>query len=431
VVEERLLARIWGRQLVSEDNLVAGSGERLKVVYPGRENRDSGPDFRGAIIATEECGLLVGDVEIHRMARDWKSHGHHCDPRYNDVILQVVWDGETSVLLQNGKTVPTLSLCHCLKGSFDEVRCWAYLNVVPSEPCYDAHTRLGDDELGRHLDKAGEARFRLKASRFASTLAEVQPSEVLYQGIMGALGYTRNKEQFEELACCLPLAVMQNICRGKLVDEQIKVIKAMLLGMAGLLPDDEKAEQESLKHCLGNREPMSPSSWRVFRVRPENHPVRRLSGAAYLLARFMNEGLLEGVLRLLDESSSDIGRLEAGFMVGGQGYHSRGQRALIGQARAREIAVNIALPFAFAWAEANSQTTLAERALWLYRVYPRSGENEITRGLTKLLGSKASALVDSAQRQQGLIHLDKTFCRQRRCVECPLAISMRGTVTAP
>jgi hypothetical protein len=375
--------------------------------------------------------MLVGDVEIHRMARDWKGHGHHCDPGYNDVILQVVWDGEASVLLQNGKTVPTLSLCHCLKGSLDEVRCWAYLNVVPSEPCNDARKRLGDDELGRQLDKAGEVRFRLKASRFAATLAEKQPCEVLYQGIMGALGYTKNKEQFEELACRLPLAVMQNLCRGKPVEEQIKVIKALLLGMAGLLPEDEKAEQGSLKYCWGNREPMSPSSWRVFRVRPENHPARRLSGAAYLLARFMNEGLLEGVLRLVDESSSDIGRLEAGFMVGGQGCHSLGEHALIGQARAREIAANIALPFTFAWAEANSQSTLAERVLWLYKVYPRSGENEITRGLTKLLGSKASALVDSVQRQQGLIHLDKTFCRQRRCVECPLAISMQGTVTAP
>jgi hypothetical protein len=375
--------------------------------------------------------MLVGDVEIHRMARDWKSHGHHCDPGYNDVILQVVWDGETSVLLQNGKTVPTLSLCHCLKGSLDEVCCWAYLDMVPSEPCHDAHKRLGDDELGRHLDKAGEARFRLKASRFAAALAEKQPSEVLYLGIMGALGYTRNKEQFEELACRLPLVVVQNLCRGKPVEEQVKVIKALLLGMAGLLPEDEKAEQGSLKYCLGNLEPMSPSSWRVFRVRPENHPARRLSGAAYLLARFMNEGLLEGVLRLVDESSSDIGRLEAGLMVGGQGCHSLGERALIGQARAREIAVNIALPFAFAWAEANSQSTLAERVLWLYKVYPRSGENEITRGLTKLLGSKASALMDSSQRQQGLIHLDKTFCRQRRCVECPLAISMQGTSPRP
>jgi hypothetical protein len=301
------------------------------------------------------------------------------------------------------------------------VRCWAYLNVVPSEPCHDALERLGDAELGRLLDEAGERRFRLKAYCFAAALAEEQPSEVLYRGIMGALGYTKNKEQFQELARRLPLAVLEGSCRGKSYEEQVRMIKAMLLGVAGLLPDCEKVEQEFLKYCLGKREAMSPSSWRVFRVRPENHPVRRLVGAAYLLTRFMNEGLLEGALCLVKESGSDVGRLEAGFMVGCRGCRSNSERPLIGPGRAREIAVNIALPFAFAWAKANNKIELAERALALYRSYPPSGDNEITRGLIKLLGSKASALVDSAQRQQGLVHLDKTFCCQRRCAECPLA----------
>ena len=166
---------------------------------------------------------------------------------------------------------------------------------------------------------------------------------------------------------------------------------------------------------------MNPPRWHLFRVRPENHPARRLTGAAYLLARFMDEGLLEGVLRLVEESRSDIGRLEAGFMVGAENNSSEGERALIGQGRAREIVVNIALPFTFACAGASSQVSLAEQALWLYRIYPRSGGNEITRGLTKLLGSKASALVDSARRQQGLLHLDRTFCHPRRCADCPLA----------
>lgn len=420
-VEERLLVRIWKRQLVSADNLVTGSGERLQIIYPGRENRDSGPDFRGAVIVTEEHGLLVGDIELHTRASDWKSHSHHCDPGYNGVILQVVWDGEASAVLQNGKMVPTLSLRHCLKGSLDEVRDLACRDMVPAEPCHDARQHLGDDEMGRLLDEAGERRFRLKASRFAAALTEEQPSEVLYQGIIGALGYTKNKEQFEGLARRLPLAVLEGFCRGKPQEEQVRILKTLLLGMAGLLPGDEKLEQGWLKYCLGEFEPMNPSSWRVFRVRPENHPARRLVGAAYLLARFMKEGLLEGVLRLVKESGSDIDMLEIGFMVDAPEGCCDSERALIGHGRARDIVVNIVLPFAFAWAEANSQATTAKRALWLYKVYPRSGENEITRGLTKLLGSKASALVDSAQRQQGLIHLDKTFCQQRRCGECPLA----------
>ena len=418
-VDERLLVQIWKRQLISAESLLTGSGEKIQVIYPGKENRDSGPDFLGAVIATEGGGLLVGDVELHLKASDWRGHGHGRDPGYNRVILQVVWDGEAPVVLQNGRTVPTLSLQRCLVSSLEEVRCWASLDTAPAEPCHDALCRLGDDETGRLLDEAGDERFRLKSGRFAAAMAEEPPSQVLYRGIMAALGYTRNKEPFQELARRLPLAALESVCRDKGYQERVTILRTLLLGMAGLLPDG--GEKGLVWRCLGDREPLSLSRWHLFRVRPENHPARRLTGAAHLLARFGDEGLLEGVLRLVGESRSDIGRLEAGFMVAGEGYRSPARRALIGQGRAREIVVNIALPFAFAWAGANSEASLAETALWLYRIYPKSGENEITRGLTRLLGSKASGLVDSARRQQGLLHLDKTFCRQRRCDICPLA----------
>jgi len=323
------------------------------------------------------------------------------------------------VVLQSGRIVPTLSLRRCLSGSLGAVRYWSSLDTAPAEPCHDALCRLGADEMGRLLDEAGDERFRLKAGRFAAAMSGEPPSQVLYQGIMEALGYTRNKEPFRELARRLPLAALEDCCRGKAVAERITKLRALLLGMAGLLPRGA-AEWEWVWRCLSGGEPLSLSRWHLCRVRPENHPARRITGAAHLLARFGDEGIFEGVLRLVGESRSDIGRLEAGFMVSGEGYRSPGRRALIGQGRAREIVVNIALPFAFAWAGANSETSLAETALWLYRIYPRSGENEITRGLIKLLGSKASALVDSARRQQGLLHLDQTFCRQRRCDICPV-----------
>ncbi len=420
-VDERFLVEIWKRQLVSADNLVTGSGERVQVIYPGKENRDCGPDFVMAVIATERGDMLVGDVELHLRAADWKSHGHHRDSAYNGLVLQVVWEGEAPVVLQNGRTVPTLSLQRCLSGSLGAVRYWTSLNVMPAEPCHDALERLGDDELGRLLDEAGEERFRLKADRFAAEMYREPPPQVLYRGIMRALGYTRNKEQFEELACRLPLAALEGFCRGKPPHERVLKLRALFLSAAGLLKDEDNAEREQVQDCMGVAKPMDLSCWHLFRVRPENHPARRLTGAAFLLARFLEEGLLESVLRLVEESRSDIGRLEAGFMVGREGHHCCRERALIGQGRAREIAVNVALPFTFAWAEANAHAGLAEQALRLYRVYPGSGGNEVTRGLLRLLGLKASALADSSRRQQGLLHLDKAFCRPRRCSDCPLA----------
>lgn len=420
MVTEHLLAQIWKRQLVAVERLVTGSGERVQVIYQGRENRDSGPDFVGAIIAVADGEPLTGDIELHFKASDWKNHGHHHDPRYNEVILQVVWDGDVAAMLQNGKRVPTLSLCQCLKGLLEDVRHQVRLPMFPGDPCHNARQELGDSEIGKLLDEAGEERFLVKAGCFAGRLDKEPSSQVLYQGIMGALGYTKNKEQFEELACRLPLVVLESLCRGKPPQEQVLVLKALLLGMAGLLPDVDNGRLEKLWRCLDNRETMDPSCWHLFRVRPENHPTRRLIGAAYLLARFIEEGLLEGVLHLVNESGSDMWWLESGFMVSATDDGSYDQCALIGQGRAREIVINIALPFAFAWAESKSQEKLAEQALALYRMYPKAGENEITRELTKLLGTCVSGLVNSVRRQQGLIHLAKAFCRRRRCDECPL-----------
>ena len=409
---ERLLALIWKRRPGAIERLVTEQGDMLRVIYPGKENKDSGPDFVGATIATVNGELLTGDIELHLKSSDWKGHGHHRDPRYNGVILQAVWEGEEEAVLQNGKRVPTVSLSRYFDGSWNGLCQWIRLDMAPSDPCYNARQQLGDNEISSLLDAAGERRFQLKASSFAARLNREPPDQVLYQGIMGALGYTKNKEPFEELACRLPLTTLEGFCRGRPQKEQVSVLKNLLLGMAGLLPDGRSSET------------MSPSCWRLFRVRPENHPARRLIGAAHLLARFIEGGLVQEILHLVEKScsDSDIGGLETGFMVEGDCEHClRAERSPIGRGRAREIVINIVLPFTFAWASANLHTSFAEQVIELYRIYPRAEENEIIRGMRNLLGLGTSTLVNPARRQQGLIHLAKNFCWGGRCEECPLA----------
>jgi hypothetical protein len=88
---------------------------------------------------------------------------------------------------------------------------------------------------------------------------------------------------------------------------------------------------------------------------------------------------------------------------------------LIGRGRAREMVVNILLPFSFAWEEGE----LKEHALELYRSYPLLDENQITRQMSRQM-FVGSGMVNSARRQQGLIHLYKSFCLERKCPQCPL-----------
>jgi len=426
-IPERVLAQVWKRQLVDATKLVTSSGDALRVIYPGKENRDRGPDFVGAVLTASGKGVLKGDVEIHSRAGDWKSHGHSRDKHYNGVILQVVWEGEDEAVLNSGRRIPTLSLRSCLEGSLDDVHCRLQVPAMPGEPCHNAGECLGDNEIGKLLDKAGDERFQHKAEAFKAVFDRGSPRQALYAGIMAALGYSKNKQPFEDLAYSLPVGVLEEICRGKPVSEQVSMLKALLLGRAGFLDGSADTGLKTVWQRLGDGRPMSPESWSTFRVRPENHPARRLEGAAYMLSRFMNAGLLEGIILSVAESHGDVRQLESIFTVSAPGTCPDDKRVLIGQGRAREIAINVVLPFVLAWAEASSQVELAGNAWALYRSCPRAGEYGVTRELAGLLaGNRASGIANSARRQQGLLHLDHTFCRPRECERCPVALRLKS-----
>jgi hypothetical protein len=402
----------------------------VTVVHPGRTNRDRGPDFLGAVVSMEDGERLVGDVELHRRAGDWKTHGHHRDARYNGVILQVVWDGEAAAKLESGREAPTLNVSSSLAGSIEDL--YRLADSAPRHvgPCHCAHARLGD-ELGWLIDEAGTERFHLKARSFALQLDREPGSEVLYRGMMGALGYAKNKEAFEQLAALVKFADLEAACwRCLSHEDRVQTVRALLLDAAGLPRDDGGSGWDC--GLPGPEDSMSLSSWRRFRVRPENRPVCRIEGAARVIARFMERGgLVTGVLGLLDESASDMRALEAAFMVRSEVSGGGRARSLIGQGRARDIVINVVLPFVSAWAGVSGQHALAGRALTLHNSWPAAADNELTRDMEDLLvGSGKRALAGSARRQQGLIHLAKTYCHRHRCESCPVLQSLDRSVAA-
>ena len=97
------------------------------------------------------------------------------------------------------------------------------------------------------------------------------------------------------------------------------------------------------------------------------------------------------------------------------GHPSQGARPwLIGAGRAGEVAVNVLPPFPHALGRASGDAALAERALALYRRYPATALNRLTREIARLLGGDAGAAhARTACRQPGLIHLYKHWCDAR------------------
>lgn len=405
--------RLWEGQRFPTQALVSGDGSPLGVVFRGRPAAGgAGPDFRDAVI--ELGGRQVqGDVELHVLASAFRRHGHHRDRAYDNVILHVVfWDDDgENTCLASGRRVPVVALGPWVARRAQELQAWLSHPALWQEPCGSADQRLGAEAVAAILDDAGDCRFGEKAAIFGAALAEEDGEEILYRGILEALGYSQNREPFRLLAQALPWRQLRACMRAQPPQERVLAAEGVLLGRAGFLgslAEDLAALPSWSAHRNGVESLALP--WRLAGIRPENHPARRLAGAARLLVRYLGEGLLVGLLERVAEASARGPQALATALRVGDG--------LIGPGRADEIAVNVVLPFTLAWAEARQDKPLAQAALMLYQRYPRLSPYGILRRLTAALGRE---LTGGARRQQGMLHLFHCYCRQGGCSRCPLA----------
>lgn len=348
--------------------------------------------------------------------------------------------------LRNGREVPTLALCKYIKIPINQ---WSDLVCSPvtlNMPCFKAGQRLTTGTMAGFLDRAGEERFLAKAARFQADLAQMEASQSLYRGIMGALGYSKNKLPMLKLARSLPLQILESVTQDEISDEECLVRQqALLLGTAGLLPSQrqDRHQEDRLEDKWIDKlerlwlsshhiKAMSPNAWRLFKVRPNNSPIRRLVAMSYLILRYRGKGILEELVSLVREVPASRGcqKLEKGLLVTTSGYWAShfdfgsGNRirspTLLGSGRAADITVNVLLPFTLAWSQFTSQLELEKKAFDLYRRHPKLAVNSVERHMAAQLGLSRS-LINSAQRQQGLIHIYNTLCIQGKCKDCWLS----------
>jgi hypothetical protein len=299
------------------------------------------------------------------------------------------------------------------------------------------------DDLTGLLDRAGVARFLEHAATFEGDLACLPPEEVLYRGALRAMGYAENTGGFERLGAALPLATLRSVADGLTGRRRLRHLQAALLGVAGLLPSQRgiavadgwprELETAWAGQAEALAEPLPHGTWRSWRVRPENTPVRRVAGVSELVSAWSASDPLDRLLDDLDlaERSPNPALLATRWQarVPDDGFwathHDFGRSLptprpwLVGAGRAGEVVINVLLPFAYALGQAASDTTLSERALALYRCYPSGPPNRVVREMALQVGGAAGpGLARGACRQQGLIHLYRHWCDTRDCARC-------------
>ena len=423
-IPEKLLARLWQKRAARQAEFRTSGGRRVRVLYPGRPGATAGPDFRDALLEVEGLGLVQGDVELHVRQQDWYAHGHADDPNYNGVVLHAALETSPQVTsLQSGHQAPVISLAALLaaedaltpalsqrereEGPREKV--WA---ILEAKGWPRPATVAG---LGDLLDAAGDARFMDKSGLLRAFMREQSASQTLYEGIMEALGYRANRQPFLKLAHRAPWSALAREALAGPEAERSGIIERRLLELSGR-PSGKAARPR--RRPAGYGSPLAAAEWHCFRVRPANHPSHRIAGAARLLARFLSvesveteaeEGrLIRGLGNVV--ATGNPAKLTAALTVAADPGQPTPGLAYVGTARAKDMAVNVVLPFFHALAE--GANTGDSPALKLYRGFGKLQDNELTREMATLLlepdtergGAK---VITTARRQQGLIHLHR------------------------
>ena len=399
-ITEKQLARLWQRRAARSRALRTERGNRIRVLYPGRPGVTAGPDFRNALLLVEDQGLVQGDVEVHLRQHDWRSHGHHEDPNYNGVVLHVALETTgTHSSTAIGDKPPLVGLRGLLEDPPVE---------DPPEQVKDHLWQLLEgqgyrrpdtaERMAALLNRAGDERFLGRSRVLQRLMSEQSPAQTLWESICEALGYRHNQHAFLQLATNAPIDALEDIVRRLTERDRRTVLTAELLGLAGF--SDHRRPYRTHGN-LGT--PLDATQWKLFRVRPSNHPRRRVAGAAGLLVRFADEGLLVGLAGVA--AAGNPSALTGALSVGSG---AEGGTALIGTGRAKDIAVNAALPFLHGWATLAGHAGGSGAMLELYRRYGRLTENEITRELASALQPREwGRVARTARQQQGLIHLQR------------------------
>jgi hypothetical protein len=448
VIPEAFVAWLW-KERHFQLGLQTTDGRSLRVIYPGWAWGSWGPDFRAALLDLD--GRLVrGDVEIHVHARDWDRHGHERDLAYGNVVLHVVYEDEAGAPARrsDGAAIPTISLKRALDEPADELlERWSRSRSAVTGLAFQGEgprACLDPEQAAIVLDHAGMERFRAKARRFEGDLSCVDPGQALWTGVLEALGYSRNSAPFRRLADLVTLVEAQEAGRSGGSDG----LTALLFARARLLTARrpttcadgyaERLRDQAHQSGLQPYEDARPAlGWEWAGVRPVNMPTRRVAAAAALIAEapcwprakqifgtLLNEPPRRAATtlrRLFSRVGDDYWQAHADF-----GRPLRRPAAVLGPQRAGDIVVNVVLPWAVALAHTWEREDLVRATEACFRAHPPVGSNAVTRHMARqILGTDGRRLLTTACRQQGLLHVYRTWCDARDCLHCAAGANHR------
>lgn len=474
---ESILRAMWLSRFFERLPLYTNDNTPVAVLEGGRLNHDGGPDVLDARVRIGPT-VFRGDVEFHSEASSWYAHGHHLDEHYNRTILHLVFSIRPSDLpttTLSGRVVPlvlTSPSSDFLMPDADydtHLPCYDFNRSVTSEIVTAWLAQLARIRMERRVLQLGERLRQLMieeqpmvhelGERYPGELGKIQPAlesdfseglrdeaiweQLLYEGLMEASGYEKNRKPFLALARAVRLTMLRRI---GLDDTQ--AIMALLFGAAGLFPSSRAVtdpESRAYLHRLLRRWKelrqsyhgplLHAGDWMFFRLRPANFPSTRLAAICFLLPRLFRNRTFHDIVLLLNRAKhpprQTLRMLDHLLSARPDAYwrtHFRfgprttGPAVLPGHARRQDMIANHLLPMMILYGRTFALSRMDERAYDLYFLMPSLQHNRITR----LMAAELPGVVQlrSAVLQQGAMQLLHEYCTRGRCGQCAIGRSV-------
>lgn len=413
---EQFLHYIWQFRLLTQRNICCIDGSDLQIIDQGILNKNAGPDFS---LAKLKIGPTVwlGNIEIHIRSSDWILHGHHLDKFYDTVILHAVYIDDFAVYRTDGTLIPVL----LLKDLLPEKLVHNYLSLLNARNCFPCAPQINEvkqEYIDKMLGRVLLERFDEKCITVADKSVQNQNhwNETFYYLLMRNFGFGVNVVPFEMLANSLSATLLL-----KHRDHALQ-IEALLFGQAGFLdydfkdqyPRELKAEYNFLRKKY-QLHPIDVSLWKFLRMRPNNFPERRI---AQLAALFLHKDHFFALV-LEDKELHELRALfkplavnkywESHFHFDKEVQH---MEVNTGRQSVDSLIINTVCLVLYSYGKCLDQPQLIDRALSLLRQIPAE-ENAIIRQY-----AANGVMIKTAYDSQSLLHLNKRYCSQKKCLNC-------------
>ncbi len=433
-VPEALVQDLWTRQRFATDGLTTTNDEAVRVLDPGTQNTDAGPDFQNAHVRIGDMDWR-GHVEIHNTSGGWFEHEHHTDPRYDSVVLHVtlhadMWTG--GLLRSDESPLPEIVLYPRLETPLRELlHAFHTRGDDDALPCASRWAEVPDDlrwEWIHHL-----ARERLAGKRDRLSVSDNESLDaVLHERLFAGLGYAKNDTPMSTLATRTVPDTLRAL-------EAPRTREALLLGTAGLLPKPEDlldSDRVTADYAMALRDrfrrlqvrldvsPMASTSWTFFRLRPNNFPPLRIAQAAawyadgallavdplpVLRTALSQDDPVSALREALDATPPDFWRTHYHLTKRAQEHDPS-----LGTSRIDTLLVNAVAPVLLLDADRRDDDAQSTAVFDLLRALPASGDRVVRR--YEDLGMDP----DSAFDTQGLHELYRGYCTEGGCLECDI-----------